>query len=393
MTNNTLKAPFKVDHVGSFLRPAALVQARADFNEGKLDAEGLKAVEDQCIRELVAKEVEVGLKAITDGEFRRAYWHLDFFWGLNGIEHIQGAKGYPFKGIETKPDTVSLSGKISGEHHPFVEHYQFLRDEVAKYKGVVAKYTIPSPAQLYFELIRTEQHIENYEQFYPTFEELAEAIIAAYKQVIRELYGAGLRVLQLDDCTWGALADDGFANRFKVARPLEEVRREYAGRCLQLNNGVLAIKEELPDLILTTHVCRGNFHSKWISQGGYDKVAEELLEKEAVDAYFLEYDTDRAGDFTPLQKVSGDKRVVLGLITSKFPELENKEEVIARIKEASQYIDLDQLCLSTQCGFASTEEGNVLTEEDQWNKIRLINEIATAVWGEEQGACHCHCHD
>ena len=372
------KAPFRVDHVGSYLRPKELVEAREKFAKGELSKEELTKVEDKLIAELVEKQIAAGLKGVTDGEFRRAYWHLDFFWGLNGIEHVQGEKGYAFKGIETKPDTAKVSGKISGENHPFVEHFKYLRD-ITKDKDVVVKLTIPSPSQLYFELIRTEDHIKSYEQFYSNFDELKAAIVAAYKQVINDLYNEGLRVLQFDDCTWGALADDGFANRFRDERPLEEVRRDYAARCLALNNEVIEGKPE--DLVINTHVCRGNFASKWISQGGYQNVEDELLAGENVDAYYLEYDTDRAGDFKPLAKVGKDKRVVLGLITSKFADLEDKEEVIARIKEASQYIPLENIYLSTQCGFASTEEGNVITEEDQWKKIALISEIVDEVWG------------
>ena len=372
------KAPFRVDHVGSYLRPKELVEAREKFSKGELSKEELTKVEDKLIAELVEKQIAAGLKGVTDGEFPRAYWHLDFFWGLNGIEHVQGEKGYAFKGIETKPDTAKVSGKISGENHPFVEHFKYLRD-ITKDKDVVVKLTIPSPSQLYFELIRTEDHIKSYEQFYSNFDELKAAIVAAYKQVINDLYNEGLRVLQFDDCTWGALADDGFANRFRDERPLEEVRRDYAARCLALNNEVIEGKPE--DLVINTHVCRGNFASKWISQGGYQNVEDELLAGENVDAYYLEYDTDRAGDFKPLAKVGKDKKVVLGLITSKFADLEDKEEVIARIKEASQYIPLENIYLSTQCGFASTEEGNVITEEDQWKKIALISEIVDEVWG------------
>ena len=374
------KAPFRVDHVGSYLRPKELVEAREKFAKGELSKEELTKVEDKLIAELVEKQIAAGLKGVTDGEFRRAYWHLDFFWGLNGIEHVQGEKGYAFKGIETKPDTAKVSGKISGENHPFVEHFKYLRD-ITKDKDVVVKLTIPSPSQLYFELIRTEDHIKSYEQFYSNFDELKAAIVVAYKQVIADLYNEGLRVLQFDDCTWGALADDGFANRFRDERPLEEVRRDYAARCLALNNEVIEGKPE--DLVINTHVCRGNFASKWISQGGYQNVEDELLAGENVDAYYLEYDTDRAGDFKPLAKVGKDKKVVLGLITSKFADLEDKEEVIARIKEASQYIPLENIYLSTQCGFASTEEGNILTEEDQWKKIALISEISQEVWGDK----------
>lgn len=188
------KAPFRVDHVGSYLRPKELVEAREKFAKGELSKEELTKVEDKLIAELVEKQIAAGLKGVTDGEFRRAYWHLDFFWGLNGIEHVQGEKGYAFKGIETKPDTAKVSGKISGENHPFVEHFKYLRD-ITKDKDVVVKLTIPSPSQLYFELIRTEDHIKSYEQFYSNFDELKAAIVAAYKQVINDLYNEGLRVL------------------------------------------------------------------------------------------------------------------------------------------------------------------------------------------------------
>ena len=371
------KAPYRVDHVGSFLRPKELVEARAKFVAGEITKEELTKVEDKTITELVEKQIANGLKGVTDGEFRRAYWHLDFFWGLNGVEHTQAKVGYQFHDETTKPDSADVVGKISGENHPFVEHYKFLRDLVGDRAEV--KQTIPAPAQFYFELIRDEEHIAQTNSIYPNKEELFADIIAAYKQVIKEHYDAGCRVIQLDDCTWGALADDGFANRFRDERPLEEVRRDYAARCLALNNEVIEGKPE--DLVINTHVCRGNFASKWISQGGYQNVEDELLAGENVDAYYLEYDTDRAGNFKPLAKVGKDKKVVLGLITSKFADLEDKEEVIARIKEASQYIPLENIYLSTQCGFASTEEGNVITEEDQWKKIALISEIVDEVWG------------
>jgi len=375
------RAAYRVDHVGSFLRPKELVEAREKFSKGELSQEELTKVEDKVITELVEKQIANGLKGVTDGEFRRAYWHLDFFWGLNGVEHVQGEKGYPFKGIETKPDTAKVSGKISGENHPFVAHYKFLRDLVADKEGVTVKLTIPSPSQLYFELIRTEDHIKGYEKFYPTFEELKDAIVAAYKQVIADLYNEGLRVLQFDDCTWGILVDDNFLTLWGQGRDKEEVRRELAATFLRLNN---AVYKNVPEgLVVNTHVCRGNFHSTWAASGGYASVSDELFGEEEVNAYYLEFDTDRAGDFTPLAKVTGDKKVVLGLVTSKFGELESKEELIARIKEASQYVPLDRLSLSTQCGFASTEEGNILTEEQQWAKLALIKEVAEEVWGTE----------
>lgn len=374
-------APFRVDHVGSFLRPQALVEARENFAAGKISQAELTAVEDAAIRDLVAKEVAAGLKNVTDGEFRRAYWHLDFFWGFGGIDHVQAAEGYRFHGETTKADSALIAGKITGQNHPFVDHYKFLRDLVADVEGVDAKYTIPSPSQFYFELIRDAEHVAKLNEIYPDFAELREDIKKAYLQVIQDLYDAGLRTLQVDDCTWGVLVDDNFLTAWGAAQGKSKdlVREELADLFLTLNNDVY---QNVPaDLTVNTHVCRGNYHSTWASSGGYAPIAEELFDKEAVDAYFLEFDTDRAGGFEPLAKVTPGKGVVLGLLTSKSGELEDKNEVIARIKEASQYVPLENLYLSTQCGFASTEEGNILTEEDQWKKIALIKEIVDEVWG------------
>lgn len=376
------KAPYRLDHVGSFLRPAELVTAREDFLAGKISQDQLTAVEDATIRDLVAKEIKAGLKSVTDGEFRRAYWHLDFFWGFGGIDHVQAAQGYQFHDETTKADSALVVGKITGENHPFVAHYKFLRDLVADVDGVDAKYTIPSASQFYFELIRDAEHVEALNKVYPDFAELREAIKRAYLQVIQDFYDAGLRTLQVDDCTWGVLVDDNFLTAWGAAqgKSKDQVRQELADVFLAFNNDVY---ENVPEgLTVNTHVCRGNFHSTWASSGGYGPIAEELFAKEAVNAYFLEFDTDRAGGFEPLAEVTPGKGVVLGLLTSKSGELEDKTEVIARIKEASQYVPLENLYLSTQCGFASTEEGNILTEEDQWKKLALIQEIVAEVWGE-----------
>lgn len=373
------KAPFKADHVGSFLRPAELVQAREQFAAGQISQEDLTAFEDKAIRDLVAKQQELGIENITDGEFRRAYWHLDFFWGLKGVEHVQAAEGYHFHDETTKADSALLSGKISGENHPFVAHYKFLRDVVGD-KGGVARLTIPSPSQLYFELIRDAEHVANLQEFYPSFDQVVEDIKQAYLTVLDDLYKEGLRAIQVDDCTWGVLVDDNFLTAWgRGERTKEEVRADLAQQFLTLNNAFYKAVPE--DVTVTSHVCRGNFHSTWASSGGYGPIAKELLADEAVDGYYLEYDTDRAGDFAPLKELTPGKKVVLGLLTSKFGELEDKEAVIARIHEAAQYVPLENLCLSPQCGFASTEEGNILTEEQQWAKLKLIQEIATEVWG------------
>ncbi|MGT2784356.1 5-methyltetrahydropteroyltriglutamate--homocysteine S-methyltransferase [Streptococcus merionis] len=376
----TASAPFRVDHVGSFLRPQYLIDAREQFARGDIDQAQLTAIEDQAIRDLVAKQQELGLDNITDGEFRRAYWHLDFFWGLNGVEHVQAAEGYHFHDETTKADSAILSAKISGKNHPFVNHYAFLRQVVGE-KGGVARLTIPAPAQLYFELIRDAEHVANLAAFYPTFEEVVEDIKKAYLQVLSDLYDKGLRAIQVDDCTWGTLVDDNFLTAWAGDRQTkEEVRADLAHKFLTLNN---AFYEAIPENVtVTSHICRGNFHSTWAASGGYGPIAKELLGEEKVDGYYLEYDTDRAGDFTPLKELTPGKKVVLGLLTSKSGELENKEAIITRIREAAQIVPLEDLCLSPQCGFASTEEGNILTEDQQWAKLRLIQEIAAEVWGE-----------
>ncbi|MFC5632192.1 MULTISPECIES: 5-methyltetrahydropteroyltriglutamate--homocysteine S-methyltransferase [Streptococcus] len=371
------------EHVGSFLRPAELVEAREAFAAGKISQEELTAVEDRLITELVDKQVAVGLEKVTDGEFRRAYWHLDFFWGFNGIDHIQAAQGYQFHDEETKADSAIISGKITGENHPFVEAYKFLKAYVdEKGTNVEAKTTIPAPSQFYFELIRDVEHVEKLNEIYPDFAELRADIKSAYLQVITDLVEAGLKTLQVDDCTWGVLVDDNFLTGWGAlqGKSKEDVRNELAELFLTLNNDVY---ENVPEgLLVNTHVCRGNYHSTWASSGGYNPIAKELFGEEAAKTYFLEFDNERSGGFEPLSEFKDeDKVAVLGLITSKFPELEDKEAIIARLKEASQYISLEQLWISTQCGFASTEEGNILTDEDQWKKLALVKEIIDEVWG------------
>jgi methionine synthase II (cobalamin-independent) len=370
------------EHVGSFLRPAELIQARVDFEAGKITAEQLAAVEDKAIQELVDKQVEAGLEKVTDGEFRRAYWHLDFFWGFNGIDHVQAAEGYHFHDETTKADSALIAGKITGDNHPFVAAYQFLKDYVdSKGLDVEAKYTIPAPAQFYFELIRDAEHVEKLNEIYPDFEQLREDIKNAYLTVIDDLIATGLKTLQVDDCTWGTLVDNNFLTVWGAAtgKTAQEVRDELAELFLTLNNDVY---NNVPEgLLVNTHVCRGNYHSTWASSGGYDAVADELFDKENVAEYFLEFDNDRSGGFEPLAKVSGEKVAVLGLITSKEATLEDKDAIIARIREAEKFLPLDQLWLSTQCGFASTEEGNILTEEDQWKKLSLVKEVIDEVWG------------
>lgn len=375
--NSVTNAPFRCDIVGSFLRPDVLKQARADFNAGVIDADQLKAVEDVSIRDLVAKQKAAGLKVVTDGEFRRSYWHLDFMWGLQGIERRTSREGYMFHDEETTADTAVVTGPISGENHPFVEHFKFVQSLAGD--DHVARQTIPAPIQTFSEvtLDRCDGQQESLRGVYATDEELADAIAAAYRQVIADLYTAGCRNIQFDDCTWGIYCDTDFVA--KTGMQAVDIQK-VSELGVALNNA--AIEGAPEDLVINTHVCRGNYHSTYAFEGGYDPVAPYLFAHENVNAFYLEFDTPRAGGFEPLAHVAEGKKVVLGLITSKQPGLEDKEVVKARIKEASKYVPLENLYLSPQCGFASCEIGNKLTEEEQWAKIALIQEIAAEVWGE-----------
>lgn len=375
MTMSNLQTPFRYDFVGSFLRPEKLKKARRQFDEGKIDAAALKKVEDEAITELVSKIKELGYHVITDGEFRRATWHLDFMWGFDGIGHTPTKTGLPFHGEAAMVDDTYIVGKIglTGEH-PFVDHFRFVK--ALEDENTVAKQTIPSPAQFLAQFTMpfnrgcTEKH-------YPNEQELVNDIVAAYGKVIDDLYAAGCRNLQLDDCTWGMFAD-------KIGHTLYGTTREgiveFQKAHKDINNKVIANAPK--DMIINTHVCRGNFHSTYASEGAYDSVADILFGEEDVNAYFLEFDDERSGGFAPLAKVSGEKKVVLGLITTKSPVLEDKQLVIDRIHDAAKYIPLERLYLSPQCGFASCEIGNKLTEEEQWAKLRLVKEVAEEVWGK-----------
>ena len=375
--NSVTNAPFRCDIVGSFLRPDVLKQARADFNAGVIDASQLKTVEDVAIRDLVAKQKAAGLKVVTDGEFRRSYWHLDFMWGLQGIERRTSREGYMFHDEETTADTAVVTGPISGENHPFVEHFKFVKALAGD--DHVARQTIPAPIQTFSEvtLDRCDGQQESLRGVYATDEELADAIAAAYRQVIADLYAAGCRNIQFDDCTWGIYCDTDFVA--KTGMQAVDIQK-VSELGVALNNAAIGGAPE--DLVINTHVCRGNYHSTYAFEGGYDPVAPYLFAHENVNAFYLEFDTPRAGGFEPLAHVAEGKKVVLGLITSKQPGLEDKEAVKARVKEASKYVPLENLYLSPQCGFASCEIGNKLTEEEQWAKIALIQEIAAEVWGE-----------
>ena len=323
-------APFRYDIVGSFLRPQALKSAREAFAKNEISAAQLTEVEDACIRNLVEKQLEAGLKSVTDGEFRRSYWHLDFMWGFDGIEHNTMDQGYIFHDEETRPDSARVCGKIKFTAHPFIHHFKFLKEVVGN--RALVRQTIPAPSQFFAELVRADNE-EHLNRIYPNREELYADLTQAYHDFILALYNEGCRHLQLDDCTWGMLCDSNFAKYFAdAAGGLEQLQKLY----LKLNNEAIA---DLPaDLVVTTHVCRGNYHSTWASSGGYEPVSKTLFGKENVHGYYLEFDDDRSGDFRPLKEVSEEKLVVLGLITSKYPTPEDKSTIIARIKEASQYV-------------------------------------------------------
>ena len=368
------KTPHRFDVVGSFLRPAKLKEAREQFERGGIDATALKAVEDECILDLIAKEKKAGLGVITDGEFRRATWHLDFMWAFDGVGHSATQDGLPFHDEAAKIDDTFLTGKVSlSAEHPFVDHFRFVQAQ--EDENTVAKLTVPAPAQFIEQFIMPMNRTTT-GRFYENDAALADDIVAAYGIFIERVYAAGCRNLQFDDCSWGCLVDPKAELFFGTdAAGIERIKHEL----LDINNRVLDAAPA--DLTINTHVCRGNFHSTWACQGGYDDVSDELLANEHVNAFFLEFDDERSGSFAPLAKVPADKKVVLGLITTKQAALEDRAAVIARIHEAARYVPLENLCLSPQCGFASCEIGNKLTEDEQWAKVALVKSIAEEIWG------------
>ena len=364
------KPPFRADHVGSFLRPESVKKARKQLQDNEISPENLRMVEDEAIRQLVEKQKQCGLKAVTDGEFRRSWWHLDFFAGLQGIQKTTTNKGFVFHGVHTKAESVELAGPVGFSNHPMLRDFAFLKSCAGEH---TAKMTIPSPAMLHFVLaVRNEQF--TLPGFYGSESALLEDIANAYKDALKAFYDAGCRYLQLDDPSWGALcsAEQRAALTKRGIDPAA-----LAAKYVNLVNAAIAGRPA--DMAVTMHICRGNFRSTWFSSGGYEPVAQELFGKARLDGFFLEYDSERAGDFTPLRHMR-DQQVVLGLVSSKTGTLEDRDAIKARIAEAAQIVPLNQLCLSPQCGFSSTEEGNTLTEEEQWNKIRLVVEVAKSIW-------------
>ncbi|MFC6288975.1 vitamin B12 independent methionine synthase [Levilactobacillus angrenensis] len=374
-TTTETQIPFRYDVVGSLLRPATLKQARAEFAQGAIDTEQLKQVQRAETKRVVQKQIDLGLKAVTDGEFNRSWWHLDFLWGLTGVGHYDYKQSYKFHGSQTRTDNADLVGKIAfNPNHPFFESFQYLQSLVPA--GVLVKQTIPSPTMLF-----RDNRSDNWHEFYPTWDAYLDDLAKAYHETILHFYELGCRYLQLDDTTWAFLISKLNATTDDVT-----AHQTYVNLAQDAVHVINTLLKDLPDdLTVTTHICRGNFKSTYLFSGSYDDVADYLGELH-YDGLFLEYDNERAGSFTPLAKIwhhDAHKRLVLGLITSKFPELEDVDQVKARIADAAKQVPLANLAISTQCGFASTEEGNVLTEDQQWAKLQLVKRVADEVWGED----------
>jgi 5-methyltetrahydropteroyltriglutamate--homocysteine methyltransferase len=361
--------PFRADHVGSLLRTAPLKEARAKRDKGEIDAAALKAVEDREIEKIIKKQEDIGLKAVADGEFRRAFWNYDFLGSLPGVEAYLGERKIKFEGKNPKPMMLRVTGKLGAfTSHPMIEHFRFVK----AHTRAVPKMTIPSPSSLHFRYGRDAVP----EAIYPDMNEFYRDLGTTYRKAVRAFAAAGCRYLQLDEVNFTYLCDAKLraqvANRGDDPEKLPDI---YAG---MIN---AAVSDIPPDMTITMHLCRGNFQSTFVASGGYEPVAEILFNSINVHGYFMEYDTDRAGGFEPLRLVPKGKTVVLGLVTSTSGRLEPKDELKRRIEQAAKYISLDQLCLSPQCGCASTEEGNILAEDEQWAKLRMIVEVAEEVWG------------
>ena len=366
--------PFRADHVGSFLRPARLREAREKFAANALSAAGLRAIEDECIREVVKRQEDVGLKGITDGEFRRTYFHIDFLERLAGVETHYGefvAKFRKDDGSEVgfKPPTMHVEGKVAHVAAIQGADFDFLKSVTAR----TPKVCIPAPSMLHFrggrEAINTK--------VYPRLEDFYEDLTTAYRAEVADLAGRGCRYLQLDDTNLAYLCDPAIRERTRArGDDPDALARLY---CKLVND---SIRDRPKDMTISVHLCRGNFKSAWVAQGGYEPVAEILLNEMKIDGFFLEYDDERSGDFAPLRFAPKGVTIVLGLMSSKHAAAEPKDEVKRRIDEATKYVPLAQCALSHQCGFSSTAHGNDLTEADQWVKLHRLVEIAREVWGD-----------
>ena len=365
-----LKPPFRADQVGSLLRSQALLDARAKREKNEITTGQLKTVEDREIETLIKKQEAAGLKSITDGEYRRASWQTDFLQALDGVESYEGERTFQFHGAASRPIQLRVNKKLGGyTPHPMIEHYKF----VAAHTKATPKMTIPSPSTLHFRFGRKVVP----ESIYPTMDEYYRDLGQTWCKAVRSFADAGCRYLQLDETNLTYLCDPEL-------RPQVAARGDDPDKLPFVYAGMInaAISDIPADMTITMHLCRGNFRSTFISAGGgYEPIAEMLFNTIRVHGYFMEYDSARSGGFEPLRFVPKGKAVVLGLVTSKTGSLESRDEIRRRIDEAAKYVDIDQLCLSPQCGFASTEEGNTLAEDQQWAKLRMIVELAEEIWG------------
>jgi 5-methyltetrahydropteroyltriglutamate--homocysteine methyltransferase len=360
--------PFRADHVGSLLRPVALREARAKRAKDEISVGDLKAIEDREIERVIKKQEEVGLKAVTDGEFRRSWWHLDFLWGLDGVERHVMDSGIAFAAVKTRAEGVQVTGKIGFSGHPMIEHYKF----VAAHTKVTPKITIPAPSALYGRPTATPINRSVYPDNDAMFHDLGQA----YRKAVRAFADAGCRYLQLDEVFIAMLCDEKYREQMRARGDDPEKLGELYGDLINT-----AMSDIPSDMTITMHMCRGNYKSTFMGAGGYDAVQEILFRKINVHGYFMEYDDARSGGFEPLKMLPKGKQVVLGIVTTKSGKLESRDDLKRRIDEAAKFAPLDQLCLSGQCGFASTEEGNTLTEDEQWAKLARIVEVADEVWG------------
>jgi len=360
--------PFRADHVGSLLRPAVLREARAKRAKGEMSDAELKAIEDREIERVIKRQEDVGLQSVTDGEFRRSWWHLDFLWGLDGVERHVMDSGVTFAGVKTRAEGVKVTGKVDFSDHPMIEHSRF----VAAHTKVMPKITIPSPSAIYGR--PTPTPIDK--TTYPDLDSFFRDVGQAYRKAVRAFADAGCRYLQLDEVFIAMLCDPKYRDQMKARGDDPERLGEIYGDLINV-----AMSDIPSEMTITMHMCRGNYKSTFMGAGGYNAVQEILFNKINVHGYFMEYDDERSGGFEPLRMLPKGKQVVLGIVTTKTGKLEDKDMLKRRIDEAAKFAPLDQLCLSGQCGFASTEEGNTLTEDEQWAKLARIVEVAQEVWG------------
>jgi 5-methyltetrahydropteroyltriglutamate--homocysteine methyltransferase len=360
--------PFRADHVGSLLRPPALKAARARRANGEITVADLKAVEDREIERIIRKQEEVGLQSVTDGEFRRSWWHLDFLWALDGVEKHVMDSGIAFAAVTTRNEGIKVTGRLGFSEHPMLDHFRF----VASHTSRTPKITIPAPSAIYGRPAPTPID----KAVYPTLDRFFDDLGQTYRKAVRAFADAGCRYLQLDEVFIAMLCDPKYRQQMTARGDDPDALGPLYGDLI--NEAIADIPD---DMTVTMHLCRGNYKSTFMGTGGYDAMQEVLFDRIKVHGYFMEYDSERAGGFEPLRRLPKGRAVVLGLVTTKSGVLEGKDVIKRRIEQAAKFVDIDQLCLSPQCGFASTEEGNVLAEDEQWAKLAMIVELAQEVWG------------